>query len=80
MRKPEIEESKPKEETKPVESSPSIDSSGKLKSLSDEEYPAMVLGHAKASDRQLVEQPFQRENASPGVFGSLAKSRGLTLR
>lgn len=32
--------------------------------MSDEEYQAMVGEHVKASDRQRIDQHFQRENAS----------------
>lgn len=58
----------PKEETTPLETDPSVSSQedefvGKLKSMSDEGYQAMVLEHVKASDRQLVEQHFKQENA-----------------
>lgn len=58
----------PKEETTPIDPDPAVSSQadefvGKLESMSDEEYQAMVLEHAKASDRQLVEQHFKQENA-----------------
>ncbi len=56
VEKVKIKESKPKEEPKPVEQSSS-------ESMSDEEHQSMVLEHVKASDRQLVDQHFKRENA-----------------
>ena len=31
--------------------------------MSDEDYQAVVLEHAKASDRELIDQHFKRENA-----------------
>lgn len=34
-----------------------------LASMNDEEYQSMVLEHGKTSDRQLVDQHFQQENA-----------------
>ena len=51
------------EEPKTVAPSPLAESAVSLESMSDEEYQAMVLEHVKASDRQLIEQHFKRENA-----------------
>ena len=60
--------SRPEKETTPMDPAPFASSQadefvGKLESMSDEEYQAMVLAHVEASDRQLIEQHFKRENA-----------------
>ncbi len=54
---------KPEKKPQPVAVSPSAESVVSLESMRDEEYQAMVLERVKASDRQLVEQHFKRENA-----------------
>lgn len=63
MKKAEIERVKPREETKLVEAFSSDESSDNLESMSDRDYQAMILEHAKESHRQLIDQYFKRENA-----------------
>lgn len=58
-----MEKVKQNEETKPVGASPSDDSVGKLESMSDEEYQAMVLEYVRASDKQLIDPHFKRGKA-----------------